>query len=487
MSVSQTRTKATTRTLLRRISRLERQGKYTAALDLISEDWRQEGFVPFTESLGPREGTELLTRFGSLIGFAGHLAATTGAQERSRDILMVARTMAFALEDEHLSADCENSLALTYWRTGEHREAEVWLSEASARTLPRACDARLFSHVVTLLVNLPQGRHAENVEIGRAVENDFRTNGDPFLLGNLYSNIGISLKNLSRPTEALSYLTLARNYFEQARHWLYATAVENNLALLHKNERQFAEAHIAVDSAIARYKKLKDRSREGSSLETKAQIYVAEGLLDEAMTTIVRSINILRKGENRGYLAESVATKAKIHIASDDLADGMLALAEAIDITRTHAGEPAARTMAAEFQALLEQKGDRATAKAPSPTGGDLELMIPASLPENADYRGVWVHTSCLAEIGIERGSLALIVNETPVRGEPVAIMINETQEVACGYYDAEFGMIGLDGDGRDPMLFSEDDVKILGKIVGICRKEKTPDGRMIVEPIQPS
>src|SRR4051812_7931678 len=107
MTVALHKTKRETRTLLKRSLRYERQGRYVEALGEIGDEWRNENYRPSVESLEPEQGTELLLRFGCLIGYIGHLERTPGAQERSRDILMDARMRAFALNSNLLAAACE--------------------------------------------------------------------------------------------------------------------------------------------------------------------------------------------------------------------------------------------------------------------------------------------------------------------------------------------------------------------------------------------
>jgi tetratricopeptide (TPR) repeat protein len=470
--------------LLRRLTKLERQGRYEEALSLISENWPEPSFIPDCDGLELEDAAGLLLRFGTLLGFGGYIRMTPGSQERSRDLVMQAREMFLDLGQIARVAECENSMALTYSRTGEFREADVWLDEALEHDLDTSNDARLYSHLIRTLILLSEGRHEENIEYCRSVEGPFRRYGDPFLNAGQASNIGISLKDLDRSDEALSYFLLARSFHEKSRHRIYLATVENNIALLYKNQRRFTMAHLAVDTAISVYKKIRDRSREGSSLETKAQVFIAEGDLDRAEATIDRSIEILRRSENLSFLAESIMTKSSIMIARDSFADAILNLLEAVDITRQQTGEVAAKRLIANFEAEWNSRHDSLPDQVVSVDRDQVELVIPPSLAKYENYSGVWINNSFLECVGVHNGSLALVVKTKLERGDAAALMVNETREVSCGFYDADFGIVCLEGSSDQPQLFNEDDVTLLGKIIGVRREKENADGRMVVDAI---
>ena len=478
-------TEAKSAVTTRRLSKLERCGRYRDALDLISNRWPEEDFVPPVSGLSARDGANLLLRFGSLLGFVGQVEAIDGSQERSRDILMEARGTFLDLRDEEHAAECANRMALTYCRTGEFMEAEVWLDEAFAYDLDPSSDARLYSHLTRGFVLLSLRRHEENIVYSKSVENDFRAFGDAFLNASLCANLGVSLKDTGRSKEALAYFNLARSFHERSRNRLYLAIVENNLALLYKNEGQFSLAHQAVDSAISINKKLRDLSREGSSLETKAQIFVAQGDLQNARHTIDRSIAILRKTENQAYLAESIMTRAKIQLTADSFADAVLTMVEAIEITTRQTGEIAARQLIGEFEAALDLKKAAAAGTASLARINELELIVPPSLGNYASYAGVWINNSALDSIGVKNGSLAVYVDTELRRGDPVVLRENASGEVSCGFYDADFGIVCLVREDDEPQLFDADEVTLLGKVVGVCREERDADGRMVAEPVK--
>ncbi|MBC7899021.1 MAG: hypothetical protein H7070_03125, partial [Saprospiraceae bacterium] len=75
-------------------------------------------------------------------------------------------------------------------------------------------------------------------------------------------------------------------------------------------------------------------------------------------------------------------------------------------------------------------------------------------------------------------------VNEKIGRGDLIALSEIENDAVSCGFYDADFGIVCLEGVDSEPQLFEENQVRILGKIVGVCRSEENADGKYIVKPL---
>jgi hypothetical protein len=69
-------------------------------------------------------------------------------------------------------------------------------------------------------------------------------------------------------------------------------------------------------------------------------------------------------------------------------------------------------------------------------------------------------------------------------RGDLVALIEIENDAVSCGFYDADFGIICLEAGGSEPQLFDKSDVKILGKIIGVCSSGRNADGTMDVLPL---
>jgi tetratricopeptide (TPR) repeat protein len=478
--------------LLKKLFKFERCGKYEEALTELKDIWEDTTIFPNVEEFKPRIAAEIILRCGSLIGFHGHNKQIPNAQEKSKNLLTEARNRFLDIYDVEKIAECENYLALAYWRTGELNEAESFIEEALSRDLPISSDARIYSHLTKSLIFLSRKRYKDIVINLKDLEADFLKYGDAFLLGSFCTNLGIALRNLGKISEALEKHKLAKYFHEKSGHKIYLGTVENNLAYLYKSKDKFKEAYEAIDNAVKIFKQIKDQTREGFSLDTKAQIYFAEGKYTEALKIAEKAVDILKKGENKKYLVESFLTKAKILIyLEDDISTATLCLSEAIELARTNISEEAARDLVREFEKTRQEKSSPVIEEISlenktenTAFGENLELVLPKEISHYNDIQGVWIKNNHLEAIGLKKDSLAIVAKENVKPGDLAAIAEIANDSVSCGFYDSDFGIVCLEGTNSELQLFDEKDIKILGKIVGVCKSEKSADGKMIVEPI---
>jgi tetratricopeptide (TPR) repeat protein len=465
--------------LAKKLFKLERCGRYSKALEALADIWPDSDLDPKIGGFEPRDAAEILLRCGSLIGFHGHISQIPGSQLKSKNLLSNAHERFLGLEIIEKAAECENHLALAFWRTGEFNEAENWVDEALGHKLPSSSDARLYSHIAKSMIDISHQRHRENLKNCERLESDFRKYGDAFLTGSFYTNIGLSLKNLGRKSEALGHFELAKFFHQQSRHKIYLGTVENNLAGLYKDAGKFRQAHESVDIALRINRQIKDKTREGSTLDTKALIYFAESKYGDALRTVEKALVILRKSENSGYLIETLLTKAKILLYDNNFTGAVLSLIDAVDIARVQTGEESVMRLINEFETALYERN------APQPDEDAatecLQLIIPPSIDHYSYYSGIWIKNTGLEAIGLAQGSLAILAEDKISRGDLVAISEMGSDMVICGFYDADFGIVGIEAAAGEPQIFDEKDIKVLGRIIGVCDPNKKEDGRMVV------
>ncbi|HKP70226.1 MAG TPA: tetratricopeptide repeat protein [Pyrinomonadaceae bacterium] len=472
--------------LTRELFVLERTGEFDRAFSALRGIWEDTTETPLVDGLDRRTSAEMFLRCGALIGFLGHIRQIPTSQERSKNLLTRARSIFLEIYDNEKIAECENYLALAYWRTGEINEAESWVDESFSHELLESSDTRLYSHVIRNVVRFSQKRFVEIQSSFKELEKTFLQFGDDFLIGNFYMNFGIASRNLGDTAGALLSLETARNHFVRSGNKIQVAMAENNLSHLYKHQRRFRDAHDAIDRASELFREIGDRTREGYSYDTKAAIYFDEKRFDAALETVNRAISILGTSENFGYLTDTITTKAKIQLHLQGFSTATLTLLEAVDLAKVRIGEEAAHRLVCEFEQALEDRNaaDNAPPERTGVASGDLQLVLPPSISHYKDYQGVWITNSDLESHGLSRGSLAVVVPTSVKRGDLVAVMEIENESVSCGFYDTDFGIVCLEAGGAEPQLFDKTAVKVLGKIVGVCRAEKVSGGTVEVEPI---
>lgn len=473
--------------LLKRLFKLERCGRYDEAFAELNDIWEDIETLPNVEEFESYIAAEIVLRCGSLIGFLGHNKQIPNSQEKSKNLLTEVRNRFFEVNDVEKIAECENYLALAYWRTGELNEAETYVEESLSHNLPNSSLTRLYSYIIESKIDFANSKYEKILQNFAKLQDDFLKYADNCLKGDFYNHSGLALKNLGNPTEALNRLELARHYHQKAKHQIYLGTDENNLAQLYKLEGRFSKALEAIDNATRIFKQINDRTREGFSFDTKAQIYFAERKYTEALRTIEKAIAILKNGENKAYLVETYLTKAKILIYLEDIFTAHLCLSDAIQTAKTNISEEAAKDLIAEFEKTRKEKNSPVIEKVSTEKetlAENLELLLPSSLAHYKDLQGVWIKNNHLESVGLRKDSLAIVAQEKVKRGDLVAIAEIANDSVSCGFYDADFGIVCLEGANSEAQLFDEKDIRVLGKIVGVCKSEKNPDGKTIVEPL---
>jgi tetratricopeptide (TPR) repeat protein len=252
---------------------LERSGRYEEALSKFGDIWIDKNSLPQVARFEPGYAAEILLRSGSLIGFDGHNRQIPESQEISKNLLSEAHRRLVDLEDSEKISECENYLALAYWRAGELVEADVWIEESFSRMLPNTSFTRLYSYTSKSVLLLHDNKNQEIIDLLNELETPFLNFGDDCLKGDFYNYLGMALTTVNRLSDALSKLKLAKHFHTLSVHQFYLETVENNIAYLYKSQGLFREAHEAADNAAELFRKLEDKTREAHSLDTKSQIF----------------------------------------------------------------------------------------------------------------------------------------------------------------------------------------------------------------------
>jgi tetratricopeptide (TPR) repeat protein len=474
--------------LISELFKLERCGKYDEALAELRDIWEDTTTFPKVDDFEPRIAAEIILRCGSLIGFIGHNKQLPNAQEKSKNLLTEAHQRFLDIYDIEKVAECENYLALAYWRTGELVEAETWIEEVLSHNLKESSQVRIYSYLIKSMILISKNECDKLELFLEKVHSSFQNYGDDFLNGSYYTNFGIALRNLGKSSEALKNYKLARIYHQKSGHQIYLGTVENNLSYLYKSENDFINAHQAIDNAVEIFKQIKDKTRVGFSLDTKAQIYFAEQNYIDALNTVEKAVKILQKSENSGYLVETYLTKTKILLSLDDFSAATFCLFDAVQIAKTHISEEIAQNLVKEFETEILKKNARhitQTFTEKELISGDLELILPPSISHYAQYQAVRIRNTHLEKIGLPQNSLAIVADDEVKRGDLAAVLQINDESVHCGFYDADFGIVCLEGIDSEPQLLDENEIKVLGKIVGVCDTEKNSDGKLLVKTLQ--
>ena len=334
----------------------ESKGQYEKAFQHLAPFW--DGYSQFPSAIGlsDAESAELFLRFGSIVGFLGNSQKISNSQEISKNLLSQARRKFISLVNFEKIAECENHLAMTYQRTGELTEAFDWLNESYSRNLPENHPIRINSYIIETVLDIEGGKYEKVLRRCEELREIFENFALDSNKGSFHNNLAIAHKNLGNTNEALNQLKLARDFFQKAHHQIYYGATENNLAqLLHKVE-QYEEAHLCAENAVKIFGEIGDKMREGYSLETRAQIFAAEGKFEKALKFVNSSIELLEGGESYRKLVESYRTKVRILYKLNRLSEALTVMIAAHNIAALYISQELSKEIIEGVADLIQEK-----------------------------------------------------------------------------------------------------------------------------------
>jgi tetratricopeptide (TPR) repeat protein len=336
---------------------LECIGRYEEAAEVLSVYWKNRNEYPDVSELNKAEQAEILLRCGSLAGYIGSCKQKKDAQKLAQDLIFEASKILWLSQDIEKRAECENCLALTYWRLGQLDEARSFITSAFKHEIDKTCEVRLQTYVLDIKILFDEGKYQEIVNKCKALDNLFLKSSFLVLKGNFNNSYAYGLMKIGDKYTALSRFDLAKRFYSDAKHYLNSALVDNNLAIFFKNEKDYHHAHKAAISAQENFKKLGDKTREGYSLDTRAQIYLAQGKYEEALKCVNEAIMMLSEGDNYCYRANTYQTKSEIELSMNNLQESFETIIRSIHIANLHVSNEQAKKFIDEYIELLKNRG----------------------------------------------------------------------------------------------------------------------------------
>ncbi len=475
------------RLLTKELRRLELCGKYEEAFENVAHFWPSIEVFPLVDGLPDEDQAELLLRCGVLAGFLGRCKKDVNVQENSKNILTKAREIFLESGDLSRIVECEVAIAQAYIRKGEFDEAEAWIDSSFSYDLTPDHFPRLESFLCRMIWFGEQKRWDEVIAFSKVVESYFRDFESDYLSGCFATNVGIAYRNEGNIPEALHSYSLAKYFHVKSGHSPYLATVHNNLANLYLSERRFSLAHKCVTEAIEIYQEVGDLSRKGFSFDTRACILLSEGRLSEALFEVGKGLELLCESEFTEFFVETLFTKIKILTKMQDIAAASICFSDAVARIREVQGQHRVDSLAQEFEEIIRGGTYSGLGKILSEkivSGEELELELSPSLSVYKKFDAIWIKSWSLASAGLEKGCLALVVNDELSKGDIAALVENGEEDAVCGYFEEAFEMIALCRDDMETEFYRKDSVEILGKIVGFANPDERVEGKLLVRPI---
>lgn len=346
----------------RRARALEDTGDYEAARELLSPFW-QMGERPDLSDLDGEAAGELLLRAGTLTGWLGNLKKIDGAQELAKDLIGESQSRFEGLGQDDKASEAVIELAYCYWREGAYDEARVLLQQSVARLGDGHGELKLVALLRQALVESSATRFSDSLRILLAAAPDFDATSNQNLKGRFHNELAYNLQSLGSSENRTDYtdralveFTAASFHFEQAGHTRYRAHVENNLGLLFYTLGRFAEAHDHLDKARKLYPDVENAVYAAIVDETRARVFLAQGLLERAEETARGACEVFEKAGELAQLAEAMTTHG-IALARHGRAEQSLVTLERAAAIAQQAGniENAGLALLAVIEEVAEQ------------------------------------------------------------------------------------------------------------------------------------
>ena len=306
------------RVLLRcRLAReLEDTGDYESARELLSPFWQHVGERPDVAELDAESAAELLLRCGTLTGWLGNLKQVKGAQEDAKDLIGESLSR-FEQQGRVLrAAEARTELAYCYWREGAFDEARILLQQVIDGLGEDGSELRLVALLRKALVESSATRFSDSLRILLDNASLFEASDNDALKGRFHNELAYNFQSLGSTENRADYtdralveFTAASFHFERAGHTRYRSVVENNLGLLFYTLGRLTEAHEHLDRARELYPGLKNAVAAASVDETRARVFLAQGLVSRAEETAQGACAVFERAGEFALLAEALTTR----------------------------------------------------------------------------------------------------------------------------------------------------------------------------------
>lgn len=295
---------------------LEDTGDHESARELLGPFWRHVGERPDVAELDDESAAELLLRSGTLTGWLGNLKQVKGAQEVAKDLIGESLSR-FEQQGRVLrAAEARTELAYCYWREGAFDEARILLQQVIDRLGEDGSELRLVALLRKALVESSATRFSDSLRILLDAAPLFEASNNHALKGRFHNELAYNFQSLGSTENRVDYIdralvefTAASFHFEFAGHTRYRSVVENNLGLLFYTLGRLTEAHEHLDRARASYPGPKNAVDAASVDETRARVFLAQGLFSKAEETAQGACAVFERAGELALLAEALTTR----------------------------------------------------------------------------------------------------------------------------------------------------------------------------------
>lgn len=321
---------------------------------LLAPIWANLDEEPDFSENEPEMRAELSRIAGYFLSAYGFSKQLPDYQERGKNILTKSIDLYVELNLPEGIGRAKALLGTAYYHQGQIEETEIVLEEASLfYENDQLNPVNLLICVTKLGAVLWRNDYQKGLEILREVEIPMELCSDPFLLVRFHNQAGMLLARVRRFDEANGHYEKAIGYANQLENLRYVANVNNNLAFSYNRAGNYEKAELFAARAINIFEDIDDIAWLSSSLDTQANIFLNQGDLISALSTINRSIKLFRQGEFYSGLTDALWVKVHILLLMNEKEKAFMDFAELTEIASKHIGRYAVQKYAKEFAKIV--------------------------------------------------------------------------------------------------------------------------------------
>jgi TolB-like protein len=292
-------------------------GNYEGGCQIL-QGWWTVGEWPKLEGLSSYAAGDLLFTAGALTGWVATSRHVPAGQRQAEGLINAATGIFENLGLKARSAEAQSELGHCFVREGLFDLAQRTLNPILKTLGNDNLELKSVALLRAAIVDRRSGRLKEALVAFNELWEVANLVG-PWVTARHQLETATTLKNLAIAEDDNKYFEQAVKCFQRALYEFeaignhrYAAIIENNhgFLLVGLGELQNAEAHLRRARCL--FDSLNDKHSKAQVDETLARLHLAEGRVDLAHESIIRSVESLEAGDEEAVLADALITRAVV-------------------------------------------------------------------------------------------------------------------------------------------------------------------------------
>lgn len=323
--------------------------QFPEGMAVLKKVWHDVSEKPVTEGLSKPVQGEILLRCGALLRYYSFINQLS-KNDLARDWLTEAYEIFSELGNGDKIAETQMEIAMSYWCTGSHNEAKIWIDESKSAMVSPISPVGVKIIASKLLICYSLGETEDALKLIEENEIYVDLCNDSRVKVHFYINSGLIFSQMpGYEVKALERYRKTVKFAEEVGNISYLAIAENNSGYIYRHLGMYEQAIKHTLLAVKYISELKDIGKLGPIYDTLALIYFELGELDKSMHYAEMAIEILENGEEYGFLVDTLWTKFRLLIQLGKPQEALGVFSRLYNLAQMRISEKYAKKMAQKF------------------------------------------------------------------------------------------------------------------------------------------